>query len=369
MKKRNLLELFLVFAVIGMVFSSFKKDDVEPEEKKGEVEYHDLGGFYITNEGQFGKGNGSISFYNSEKDVVFNDVFKEKNGRIIGDVVQSIAIVGQKAVICVNASNKIIITKAIDMEQVSEIVVSKPRYAIQINDTIAYVSSWSNKVFVVNVNQGKVVKEIAVGNSPERMKKVGDKVFVANSGNDYNVGGDKTISVININSLMVEKTISSEYFCPVAFASESENYIWALYQGKVKGYDVNWQPTGHEPSYAIKIDVAAGTIVKSVKLFDDKHPANLVINNEKTELILGSGYGFVGLYKLPTSTEVISKSPFINNDFYGFDLNPKTGNIIGFVSVSPGDTKMIRYKADGTMIKDYQVGYYGNGAAFKKRSN
>ncbi|MBN1113482.1 MAG: hypothetical protein JXA53_11285 [Bacteroidales bacterium] len=359
MKKRNLLQLLFAFAVFGIVFSSCKKDDVEPEDEN--VEYHELGGFYIANEGFQ---NGSISFYDSVKDVVVNNVFQKANGmRALGKYVQSLTIVGNKAVICVNGGNNVVITEAANMKQVAEITISSPRYAVEINDSIAFVSSWSNKVFVINVNQGKVVKEIAVGSSPDRMIKVGDKVFVANSG--YAKGADmsKTISVISIASQTVVKTIESDFYSPFGFVKESDDYLWVLFLGK------DYYNGNHEPSALAKIDIAAGTIVKTVNLYADKHPSRIAIDKDKSNIYIGCGWGFPGIVRMPLNTQVVEEKPFIEGSFYGLDVNPATGNIIVFTVDYSASNKMFRYKTDGTEINNYEVGVLGNGAAFKKRSN
>ena len=364
MKNRNLLQLFFVYAFIVMVFSSCKKDDVEPEDEN--IEYHKLGGFYIANEGIQ---NGSISFYDSVKDIVVNNVFQNANSnRALGKYVQSITVVGDKAVICVNGGNNVVITEAANMKQVAEITIPSPRYTLEIDENTVLVSSWSDKIFVLDIEKGKILKEIAVGKSPERMIKVGDKVFVANSGNNFGAGGDKLISIIDAKTLEVTKSLNLEYFSPVAFAKESDNYIWALCQGKTE-YNSSFQIVGQDPSCLVKIDVAACEVVKMVKLYEEKHPANIAITNDKKDIIIGGGFGFVGLYKMPLSSDKISDNPFITEACYGFSVNPATGNIIGLVPALNGETTMIRYQPDGNEINRYQVGVYGNGAAFKKRSN
>lgn len=362
MKNYRLLQLLFAFAIVGVSFSSCKKDEVTFEEKI-EVDYHNIGGFYITNEGQFQHANGSISYYNSEKDWVVNNVFKLANGHTIGDVVQSLTVVGKRAVICVNASDKIIITNADDMKQLFEIAISKPRYAVKIDDNTAMVSSWSNKVFVVNVTNGTIVKEIAVGSSPERMIKAGGKVFVANSGYEAGATPDKSISIIDIATQTVSKTLQGDCFSPFAFAKESESYVWALYQG------VDHYNGTHEPSGLVKIDVAAGTIVKSVPLYTDKHPSNLAISQDKKTLVVGTGYGFPGLIKYDLATLTLATTPFIAGDFYGFNVNPQTGEVIAFTTDYNSPNVMTRYDINGEEIKSYTVGYLGNGASFKKRSN
>ena len=90
--KKNLRKIGM-FALAITVFSSCKKDNIDDIYVAGNYE----DGYFITNEGNFGTGNGSISFVD-EYGAVENDVFASINSFALGDVVQSMNIIGSRAV-------------------------------------------------------------------------------------------------------------------------------------------------------------------------------------------------------------------------------------------------------------------------------
>ena len=57
---------------------------------------------YIVNEGGFGIGNGSVSYYDVMADTVYNNIYQTANGVPLGDVVQSVFVHGDTTYICVN---------------------------------------------------------------------------------------------------------------------------------------------------------------------------------------------------------------------------------------------------------------------------
>ena len=76
-------------------------------------------GYFVTNEGNFGSGNGSVSFI-SNNGSVQNDVFYNTNMFYLGDVVQSMTTANDKGYIVVNNSGKV--------EVVDNISKKKPLY-------------------------------------------------------------------------------------------------------------------------------------------------------------------------------------------------------------------------------------------------
>jgi YVTN family beta-propeller protein len=358
--KKGILRLLTIALAMSFVLSGCKKDDDNDDNKVK------LKGFYITNEGQFQKGNGSISFYDKEKDKVINEVFKNANGGTpLGDVVQSMTIVNDKAVICVNGSNKVVIANSTDMKQIYQIEsIKQPRYALKLDDNTVLVSAWGNngEVHVVSLTSNTVTKTIQVGAGAERMVKSGDFVYVANSGG---YADSKTVSVIDTKTFTVVKTVDTECFAPIALVKTNDK-IAVLCKGKTL-YDSSWNTIGNEPSYLVMIDASSNTVAAKIKLYDDKHPANLHLSNDGTKFLIGGGFGFTGVFEMGVTSTSISTSALINKDFYGFNVNPENGNIIGFTNSNGGAAKMLRYNPNGTLIKEYDLGFFANNIASEKR--
>lgn len=99
--KKNLRKIGM-FALAITVLASCKKDNIDDIYVAGNYE----DGYFVTNEGNFGTGNGSISFVD-EYGAVENDVFASINSFALGDVVQSMNIINDNAYILVNGSSKI----------------------------------------------------------------------------------------------------------------------------------------------------------------------------------------------------------------------------------------------------------------------
>ena len=92
-------------------------------------------GYFVTNEGNFNSGNGSISFVSNDG-TVENNVFVTTNSFPLGDVVQSMSIIDENAYIVVNNSSKIEVASIDSMISVGTIEnISSPRYIIEVSNT------------------------------------------------------------------------------------------------------------------------------------------------------------------------------------------------------------------------------------------
>ena len=144
--KKKLLKITMLLPFIGLAQSS---------------------SVYITNEGNFGTGNGSLSIYDKTTNLVSNDVFSSNNGgALLGDVVQSMEYINGSGYICVNNSSTI---QVIDENHLSvaAIQVSQPRYLKQVNTSKAYASDWGiNGIQVIDLLSNTVSSTIDCGTGP-----------------------------------------------------------------------------------------------------------------------------------------------------------------------------------------------------------
>ena len=114
MKTNNLITIILC----AILFASCQNDSISPNNLAGLYE----NGYFVTNEGNFGTGNGSIS-YVSENGNVENNIFSQINSFQLGDVVQSMNIIDEKAYIVVNNSSKIEVANIDSMNSIATIQV------------------------------------------------------------------------------------------------------------------------------------------------------------------------------------------------------------------------------------------------------
>jgi hypothetical protein len=80
-----------------------------PNPPKGEVPQKNARGLYILNEGAFGNNNAELSFYEIQNAKAYQDLYKTKNGKNLGDVAQSILWHADEMWISINNSGRVVI--------------------------------------------------------------------------------------------------------------------------------------------------------------------------------------------------------------------------------------------------------------------
>lgn len=348
-----------------LVLSIFVSSCTKTEENPGYGKYGN--GVLISNEGTYTAGNGSISYYNPDNDLVTNEIFQLENNRSLGDVVQSVARIGDYAFIQVNNSHKIEVVDAKNFQEKGVIQnITQVRYAIGDENT-AYASSWGawgsdGKVFVIDVKTLSLSDSIPTGLGPEAMLLYNDKLFVANSGG---WGFDNTISVINTLNKTLIKNIEVGAN-PKSLVLDKNHHLWVLCSGSAI-YDASWTPIGHNPSKLVQIDPTTLTISKTIDLFATEHPTKLAINPAKDLLYIGAGNDFEGIYTFGINEAAFSSNELINKSFYGFDVNSENGNIFAYESINYVERgKLYRFTSTGVELGNYVVGISPNGSSLKR---
>jgi hypothetical protein len=350
---KNLRILFWALLSVSLFFSSCNDDDPAPV-PAGKYD----NGVFINNEGIFGQGNGSVSFYDNEKDSVYNEIFKNENGGLpLGDVVQSMARAESKGLIliAVNASNKVEVVRQADFQYVETVEVSQPRY-IAVDGDNAYVSSWMGKVYVIDLNNLQIKDSINAGTGPEGLLVANGKLFIANSGG---WAIDSTITVVNLSDYSTT-TVDLNAYCPSMIEADADGNIWVLAKGNTV-YDENWNPVSHNPSYLVELSSDGSSIKRSVKLFDESHPPKLGINKAGTALYYGGDWAQPGLFKFNVNDQTAPVTPFIDSKNYGFFVNPADDVIYLLQEGYTSNGKMIRYDSNGNKLEEFTVGLYPSG--------
>lgn len=320
-------------------------------------------GAFITNEGAYGAGNGSVSFYSYTGDTIKNEIFKSVNNRSLGDVVQSLTKFDDKIFIVVNVSNKVEVVNSEDFTEYGVIDnLTSPRYFIGINNDKAYVSLWGEEgvVKVIDLNGLAVTKTITVGAGAEQMILHNDLVYVANSGGYTN---NNTISIIDTKTDEVTKTITLDGDSPRDFVLDANNDIWVLCAGYT-----DYAFMTQTPSKLVRINPTTNEVEESIIIAETLHPTCLETSKNGNNLFYGGGYGVQGIFKMSINDDSAPTTPLLDKYFYGFNINPETGNI--FAMEAPSFTAngiLWRYKTDGTELGSYEAGVGPNSAGFKKK--
>lgn len=177
-------------------------------------------GFYQLNEGNMGMNRASLDYFDYGTGVYTRDIFSERNPEIVkelGDVGNDIKVYGQKVYAVINVSNLIVVFDVRTARRIKEIEVPNCRYLAFWKDKV-YVSSYAGPVqinpnaeigFVAEIDTAslEITRKVSVGYQPEEMVVHNGKLYVANSGGYRAPNYDRTVSVVNLETLEEEKKI------------------------------------------------------------------------------------------------------------------------------------------------------------------
>ena len=351
MKTMKTIRLLLLSLII--IISGCSKDSPNPI-ITGNYE----NGYFVTNEGAFMGGVGSISFVD-ENGIVENDVFARNNSFSLGNTVQSMNIINEKIYIVENGSGSIKVASKDSMIFITSINVGSPRYIEKVSESKAYLTDWeTNAIHVINTESDEIITTIPVGSDPEKIAIMNGKAYVCNRGHSQSGPIDNTISVIDINTDQVITTITVNDK-PNSIAIDENNNIWVLCEGTVDWS--NWPTVSTLTSGSLTmISGVNNTVEKSFNIEPALMPTNLVVNSIGNTLYYATndGVNAIDIYstELPQNT-IISKA------FYALDYN--NGYIFGTDVVDYAQQGWsYRFTTSGSVVDSVRVGIIPGGYCF-----
>ncbi len=222
----------ILFAATSLL-SSCDKGDEQPSEL-----YQT--GVFITNEGPFGSGTGTVSYYDRDADIIKNDIYSAANsGAAIGNVLQSMNLYSGNAFLIVNNANKMIEVKSKDFTSVSTLTTGLilPRYFLPIDATRAYITQWgkdssTSGIVVYDYASKTIAKTVPTGKGADRMIRNTStgNVWILNSGG---LGKDSTVSIIN-STIGVDTVLQKIKvgLGPNSIVQDANGDIWILCYGE-----------------------------------------------------------------------------------------------------------------------------------------
>lgn len=285
-----------------ILFASCKKEDSIPAGK------YDNGLIFL-NEGAFGNGAGSISFWDRSSKTTITDIYaNENNGAKLGNILQSMTQVGDELYFVVNNSNRIVITDK-NFKYKSQIdSLELPRNMIEYNGK-AYVSQWgkdglSGSLAIIDLKSKTIIKKIALGKGPENLLLDGNNLYVSMVG-----GYDKDNRIFKVN-LSNEAVSTIEVSDNPSQLLKLDNAIWVL----CKGYFDFVNPLNSTNGYLLKLE--DDKVTKSYSLNSQAESMVLTPDN-KYFYYLDGGYPFVFDIASSTSKTIGGISKYIYK--LGFD--------------------------------------------------
>lgn len=354
---------FINITFVGLMLSSCSKSPVDT------VFFDFTGnkGVYIVNEGNFMFGNSTLSFYDPMTKKVLNDVFQARNGAPLGDVAQSMSILGDLGFIVVNNSGKIYVIDSRTAEFKGSISgLSSPRYIHFVNSHKAYVTDlYAKKITIFNPQTLQITGNIPVSNSKsefnqhatEQMVQYGNLVFT----NCWSY--DNKILIIDSDTDQLVDSIEV-YKQPNSMVIDKDNKIWVLSDGGFEG-----SPYGYERPGLMKIDAETREIERSFRFAQGDHPQSLCINPTKDTIYYLNRHVWkiaVSDTRLPIQPIIISKYTNIYGGFYSLAIDPLNSEIYLGDAIDHSQNGIVsRYTPSGMLIDEFKVGISPGNFAFK----
>lgn len=176
-------------------------------------------GMYVLCEGNMGSNKCTLDFLDLTTAQYHRNIYSAQNPTTVkelGDVGNDIKIYGSRLWMVINCSNKVEVATARDARRIGQVDIPNCRY-LAFHKGFAYVSSFAGPVMSDDLQLGRVYKvdtlslqivgQVDVGYQPEEMAIVDGKLYVANSGGYMAPDYDHRVSVIDLATFKVERTI------------------------------------------------------------------------------------------------------------------------------------------------------------------
>ena len=350
--KAKLLKACMLITGILFIVGCEPGEDITPDNENIDLPGSFKPGVFIINEGNFGWGNGSVSFFDFTESKVYNHLFQKANDRVLGDVPQSMFIMDSLGFIVVNNSGKIEVVNIKNFSSVNTITgLPSPRYFLPVSESIAYVSDlYGGSITQIRLDDFTITKTIETGMSTEQMIKIGDELFVANWS-----GGNK---ILVINPILGEIIDSIEVIIePNSMVLDKHQRLWVLCSG---GF-LNEEMPG-----IIRIDPATREKEETFRFSVlESSPSHLCINGLCDTLYFLNN----GIFEMPVTETEIPSEPLVQNGklFYSIGIDPESGIIYAADAIDYQQKgKVFRYLPEGALKDSFDVGIIPGSFVFNR---
>ncbi len=317
-------------------------------------------GVVVVNQGNFGKGNGTLSFYDEELKTITNDILAEANsGAALGSIIESVQQHDGTGYLVCNAADKIEFFDINNFKFLANPVtnITAPRYMV-VNGDRAYITCYGpwdanwmlseSYLAVMNLTTNTIIDSLACGYGPEGIALFNNKIYVANS---Y----ESSVSVIDISSGNSSKIQLDA--APQHFALDENLQLWVTvtsYYGAYPAEKVGLQAINTTAN-------TKGDFIQIPGLSDD----GLVASNGTGDafyLLTAEPYPGTetNILEFDTDAKSLIAEPLVTGEnFYGIGYNTSTDKLyVSDAAGFAGNGKILVYDVEGTLI-DEQVASVG----------
>ncbi|MBP7808126.1 MAG: hypothetical protein KA163_02425 [Bacteroidia bacterium] len=305
----KLINYILAFASL-LLFSCVKdkpNDIMQPE-----VSFGSGYKVFITNEGNFGINNSSVTMYEQSSGQLVSDIYKtQNNNAVLGDICQSMTKINNKHYVVVNNSGKIAVVNSSDFKIITNITgLQSPRHILPVTFSKAYVSDlYANAISIIDLNTNTKTGSIPCSGWTEQMVLIYNKAFVTNNNSGYTY-------VINTITDQITDSIYVGKFGG-SIVTDKNSKLWLLSSGETSSSTLG---------KLSRINPITLQIEQSFSFNLSDSPGNLCINATKDTLYFLN----TSVYRMDISSNSLPSLAFITssaNTFYGLGVSDKDYNI------------------------------------------
>ncbi|MEM9023757.1 MAG: DUF5074 domain-containing protein, partial [Bacteroidota bacterium] len=279
-----------------------------------------------------------------------NDIFTGRNQRPLGDVNQSMRIIGDRGYIVVNNSGKVEVVDTATLASIATIEgMPSPRYIRRVNGNKAYVTDFKFPgIHIIDLATLQRTGAIPVRGRTEQMAQLGNKVFVTNYRNlSDTLVAPKVLVIDATTDQVIDSVLLTEG--PNSLGFDFINRLWVLCDGGVfpkleAGALHRINPESHQLEASLPFPNQADI------------PTKMQFNTAANKLY----YLNSGVWSMDINTGVLEVQPVIDGTgqtFYGLGIAPFTDDIwVGEAADFVQRGTVIRYSAQGTELSRYEVG-------------
>ncbi|MFS4471200.1 YncE family protein [Chryseobacterium sp. T20] len=336
--------LTVLFAVV-LLFNISSCTNGSDEIEVSPITYQN--GYFISNEGNYNSQGAKVTFVTRDLSLKQDDVYGYNNNEILGDVLQTIGLNGNKAYLVINNSNKIVVVDRYTFKKLGVITdqLDNPR-GITFANNFIYVSNTNFVAHTQSITKYKAsdysfVSKISTTEVSDKAVEAGGNVFVQNASSGY---GNKITYINTSNDTKTEITVPN---------GQIGNTI--SYKSNV--YTISSTATD---SYIYKIS-STGALTPVITLTGIPSATNLQIDNDRIYFSSANKVYTTGL-----ATPTVPASPLLTAadggpyfTLYGF--NVMDGKIFASdVKQFTQDSEMVVYSAaTGNKILTFKTGGLG----------
>ncbi len=353
--KKASISLYML-GVMLLFWSCEKNDPFGPQQLQQEATDNNDSltfekGVYIVNEGNFQRGNASLTYYNRQQDTLIHRLFAQQNNRPLGDVFQSIYIYKENAFLVVNNSQKIEKVSLAHFQSLQTLnTLTSPRYIEIINGHKAYVTDlYGNQINIFNPSTMTKKGNISVRGWTESIVSLNNNVFVLNKDSSRILKIDPSQ-----NKILQRRKIAKS---PNSMVIDKNGKIWVLCDG---GLSNKYYPHLLRLSSSLAIEASFSFDSKSSR------PDNLIIDEQREVLY----YINKGIYRFPIQNNALPGQTLFppgNKNFYALGYDTAQHEIYA-ADARDYQQKGVIYRihpSTGAFIDSFQSGYIPSDFAFR----